>query len=154
MCYSYYCTCLVLIIVYSGNWFRFSLFLKCLFQTRTIFLNNWSQNKIFVTVHSQMLCTAYICITTIIMYHLPRGRDMPLCVCSLLTCFINLLSLYGICGAVTEIIGACTSKTTGMKTITDLQVWLPGSHWNNWVLVDQYSWLGLHVVTGYNFSLY
>ena len=31
-------------------------------------------------------------------------------------------------GAVTEIIVACISETTGMKTITDLQVWLPGSH--------------------------
>ena len=84
MCYSFYCTCLVLIIAYSGNCFRFSLFLKCLFQSETIFLNNWSQNKISVTVRSQVPCTAYICITTIIMYHLPRGRDMPLYVCSLI----------------------------------------------------------------------
>ena len=31
-------------------------------------------------------------------------------------------------GGVTEIIVACISETTGMKTVTDLQVWLPSSH--------------------------
>ena len=64
--------------------FPFLTIFEMFVSIRNNFPEQWSQNKISVTVHSQVPYTAYICITTIIMYHLPRGRDMPLYVCSLI----------------------------------------------------------------------